>query len=85
VVVTAGALEALTAQQLALVLGHERAHLPAHHELPLVLADTLRRTFGLPVFATALEQIAILAEMPQGRFEQAPDNEDQEGLRVPQR
>ncbi len=63
VVVTSRALKVLSPRQLGLVLGHERAHLRAHHQLPLVLAGALHRTFVLRVFATALEQIATLAEM----------------------
>lgn len=63
VVVTTGAQQSLTSRQLTLVLGHERAHLRARHDLPLALADALHRTFRLPVFAVARHEIAVLVEM----------------------
>ncbi len=64
VVVTEGALEALTADQLHQVLDHERAHLRAHHHLVLLIADALTaalfRRFGT---APARAHLGALAEM----------------------
>lgn len=77
VVVTTGAQESLTSHQLALVLGHERAHLRARHDLPLLLADALHRTFLLPVFAVARDEIATLVEMQaDDSATSAPDRRD---------
>lgn len=64
IVVTSAALEALTSQELDLVLAHERSHLRARHDIALALAQVLRRTFApLRVFRTAQEQVATLIEM----------------------
>ncbi|GAW49772.1 MULTISPECIES: M48 family metalloprotease [unclassified Nocardioides] len=64
VVVTRGAIEQLTTQQLDLVLAHERQHLHARHDLALTLAGALARTFGnRGLFQQAAQQIAQLAEM----------------------
>jgi len=64
VVVTRGALEALTPSQLDGVLAHERAHLRARHDLAITAARALEQTFlGLGIFALAAERITELAEM----------------------
>lgn len=64
IVVTRGALDALSSRELAQVLAHERAHLRAHHHLALLVAGSLSTCFrGRLGFAIAREQIAELAEM----------------------
>lgn len=64
VVVTSAALEALTPRELELVLAHERSHLRSRHDIALIFAQVLRRTFApIRVFRTAQEQIATLVEM----------------------
>lgn len=64
IVVTRGATEVLSEQQLEGVLAHEQAHLRARHHLALTAATVLARTFaGVKVFDVAREQIAELAEM----------------------
>lgn len=64
VVVTRGAREALTHEQLGLVLRHERAHLRSRHDRLVLrsraLADALP---WLPFFRTVHEQISSLVEM----------------------
>ena len=64
VVVTRGAIETLTAEQLRLVLGHERAHLRSRHDRLVARANALAVALPwLPFFWVAHEQIACLAEM----------------------
>lgn len=64
VVVSSGALRLLTADELRLVLGHERTHLRARHDLALAFSDALARTFSLvPAFRQAHRQIEMLVEM----------------------
>lgn len=64
VVVTRGALQALSDEQLTAVLAHERAHLGDRHDRVLVMASALRRAFGiLPLFRWAETEIAQLVEM----------------------
>lgn len=64
VVVTRGAVDALSSHQLDLVLAHERRHLRVRHHLALTFATALSRTFyGWGVFGVAREQIAALVEM----------------------
>lgn len=64
VVVTRGATQALTAQQMESVLRHERAHLSSRHDRLIGRADALARALPwLPFFRVAHEQIACLAEM----------------------
>lgn len=64
VVVTSGALDALTEDELAAVLAHERAHLAGRHHLPLVFARAVRRVMPpLPLFRVAEAEIARLLEM----------------------
>ena len=73
IVVTSGALEALTSEELDLVLAHERSHLRARHDIALTLAQVLRRTFArVGVFRTAHEQVATLVEMQADDAAQDP-------------
>jgi Zn-dependent protease with chaperone function len=64
VVISAGALAALTPGQLRAVLAHERAHLRHRHHLILALAAALARAFPqVPLLSQARPQLAVLAEM----------------------
>jgi Zn-dependent protease with chaperone function len=64
IVISAGALAALTPQQLRAVLAHERAHLRHHHHVILALATALARAFPrVPLLSQAQPQLAVLAEM----------------------
>jgi beta-lactamase regulating signal transducer with metallopeptidase domain len=64
IVVSAGALAALTPAQLHAVLAHERAHLRRHHHVTLTLATSLARAFPrVPLLSQARPQLAVLAEM----------------------
>jgi Zn-dependent protease with chaperone function len=64
IVISAGALAALTAGQLSAVLSHERAHLRCRHHLILGLATALGRAFPhVPLLTQAEPQLAVLAEM----------------------
>lgn len=64
VVLTSGALEALSESELLAVLAHERAHLRGRHDLVLALALALRRTLWfVPALRWAHEDQAILLEM----------------------
>lgn len=64
VVVTSGALDALSDRELESVLAHERTHLRARHDVALALSEALNQTFkGLPLFRIAHEQVGILVEM----------------------
>src|SRR5262249_41946500 len=64
IVISAGALAALTPQQLRAVLAHERTHLRRHHHLVLALATSLARAFPrVPLLSQAQPQLAVLAEM----------------------
>lgn len=64
VVLTTGALAALTDAQVAAVLAHERAHLRGHHHHLVGVVSGLGRAFpGVPLFRAAEEQIAALVEM----------------------
>ena len=64
VVVTRGALDALSAQELSAVVAHEQGHLRARHALALTVSAALVRCFrGVPVFRTAHHQIERLTEM----------------------
>lgn len=64
IVISAGALAALTAGQLRAVLAHERAHLRCRHHLILGLAKALGRAFPrVPLLTQAEPQLAALAEM----------------------
>ncbi|WP_030755302.1 M56 family metallopeptidase [Streptomyces sp. NRRL F-5135] len=64
VVVTRGALDVLSEEQLRAVLEHERAHLRGRHHLPRLWTDAFSRAFpGLPLARHAEEQTALLVEM----------------------
>ena len=64
IVISAGALAALTPEQLRAVLAHERTHLRRHHHVILALATSLARAFpGVPLLSQARPQLAVLAEM----------------------
>jgi len=64
IVISAGALAALTPQQLRAVLAHERAHLRCRHHVILALATALARAFPrVPLLSQAQPQLAVLAEM----------------------
>jgi hypothetical protein len=64
IVVSAGALAALTPGQIRAVLAHERAHLRGRHHTMLTLATGLARAFpGVPLLAQAGPQLGLLAEM----------------------
>jgi hypothetical protein len=64
VVITRGALDALSEVQLRAVLEHERAHIDGRHHLLHLLADAFSRAFpGLPLARHAKEQTALLVEM----------------------
>ena len=64
IVISAGALAALTPGQLRAVLAHERAHLRSRHYLMLALATALARAFPrVPLLSQARPQLAVLAEM----------------------
>ncbi|MGH3352010.1 MAG: M56 family metallopeptidase [Nocardioides sp.] len=64
VVITRGAMRALTADQIALVLRHEHAHLSSRHARLVARAHALSRAFPyVGFFRVAHQQIALLAEM----------------------
>lgn len=64
IVVSAGALAALTAEQIQAVLAHERAHLRCRHHAMLILITGLARAFpGVPLLARAHGHLGALAEM----------------------
>jgi bla regulator protein blaR1 len=64
IVISAGALAALTPEQLRAVLAHERTHLHRHHHVILALATALARAFPrVPLLSQAQPQLAVLAEM----------------------
>jgi beta-lactamase regulating signal transducer with metallopeptidase domain len=64
IVISAGALAALTPGQLRAVLAHERAHLRSCHHLMLTLATALARAFPrVPLLSQARPQLAVLSEM----------------------
>jgi Zn-dependent protease with chaperone function len=64
IVVSAGALAALTPEQIRAVVAHERAHLRCRHHAMLILARGLARAFpGVPLLAQAEGQLGVLAEM----------------------
>jgi beta-lactamase regulating signal transducer with metallopeptidase domain len=64
IVVSAGALSALTREQLRAVLAHERAHLRRRHHVILALATALARAFPrVPLLRQAQPELAVLAEM----------------------
>ncbi|MET9401186.1 M56 family metallopeptidase [Kitasatospora sp. NPDC002965] len=64
IVLTSGALKALTPPQLQAVLAHERAHLNGRHHLVTGAADAFTRAYpGLPLAIGARAEIATLLEM----------------------
>jgi Zn-dependent protease with chaperone function len=64
IVISAGALAALTPEQLRAVLAHERAHLRRRHHMILALATALARAFPqVPLLSQARAQLAVLAEL----------------------
>jgi Zn-dependent protease with chaperone function len=64
IMISAGALAALTAGQLRAVLAHERAHLRSRHHLILGLTKALARAFPhVPLLTQANPHLALLAEM----------------------
>ncbi|KAB1117918.1 M56 family metallopeptidase [Micromonospora aurantiaca] len=63
VIVTSAAIDTLTADELAAVLGHERAHLRGRHHLLVALAVAFHRALpGLPMAAAAETEIRRLVE-----------------------
>lgn len=64
VVVTTAALAALSGEELAGVLAHERAHLRGRHHLAAGAARTLDRAFpGVPLFSRGRVEIEQLIEL----------------------
>jgi Zn-dependent protease with chaperone function len=64
IVVSAGALALLDAEELAAVLAHERAHLRERHDLVLLPFAALLRAFRwAPVARQAQRAVALLVEM----------------------
>lgn len=64
VVVTRGALDVLTEEEMRAVLEHERAHIVGRHHLLHVLAEAFSRAFpGLPLARYAKEQTYLMLEM----------------------
>lgn len=64
VVLTRGALAALSPAQVRAVLAHERAHLRGRHHLVTAAAEAFARAFpGLPLARTARTEVAVLLEM----------------------
>jgi Zn-dependent protease with chaperone function len=64
IVISAGALAALTPDQLRAVLAHERAHLRRRDHLILAVAAGLARAFPrVALLGQAKPQLAVLAEM----------------------
>ena len=64
VVVTTGALDRLPADQLTVVLAHERAHLRGRHDLVLLFTAVLASAFPfVPLFRGAQRRVPGLLEM----------------------
>lgn len=64
VVVSSGALQVLTGQQLAAVLEHERAHIAGRHHLLSAAAGAFSTTFrGLPLARLVRTEVPLLLEM----------------------
>ncbi|MBP0456045.1 M56 family metallopeptidase [Streptomyces montanisoli] len=64
VVVSQGALQLLSADQLDAVLDHERAHIAGRHHLVLAAAEAFAKIFrGLPLARHVREQTGLLLEM----------------------
>lgn len=63
IVVTRGALDALSDRQLSAVLAHERAHIAARHHQLLGLVTTLAKILpGIRLFTEAAAGLALLVE-----------------------
>lgn len=63
-VITKGALDALTEEQLAAVLAHEHAHLAGRHHAVLAMTTALGRILGsVRLFADGAADVARLLEM----------------------
>ncbi|GAB3492945.1 M56 family metallopeptidase [Nocardiopsis coralliicola] len=63
VVVTQGAVDALTPRELRAVLAHERAHLTGRHHAMVGWVRLLNTAFpGVPLLAAAEEETAVLVE-----------------------
>lgn len=68
VVVSRGAVDRLAREELDAVLGHERAHLRARHDLVLEAFSVLHRAFPRVVSsAAALREVRILVEVDADR------------------
>jgi Zn-dependent protease with chaperone function len=64
IVISAGALDLLDADELAAVLAHERAHLRARHDLVLLPFTALLKAFRWSAIARAANaEVALLVEM----------------------
>lgn len=64
IVLTSTARDALSADELAAVLAHERAHLRGRHHLLLTIADGLAAAFPrVPLLAAARSHVGYLAEL----------------------
>ncbi|MER8182780.1 M56 family metallopeptidase [Kitasatospora sp. NPDC094015] len=64
VVVSRGALDALTPEQLAAALAHEQGHLSGRHHLAVCAAEASARAFGaLPLGRLVREETRLLLEM----------------------
>lgn len=64
VVLSSAAVDLLDDRERALVLGHERSHLRARHDLALAYSGALTRTFPwVPLFDQAHARITVLLEM----------------------
>jgi Zn-dependent protease with chaperone function len=64
IVISAGALDLLNAEELAAVLAHERAHLRERHDLVLLPFTALLRAFGWAGIAQQARQaVGLLIEM----------------------
>ncbi|HEX5541997.1 MAG TPA: M48 family metalloprotease [Micromonospora sp.] len=63
IVVTSGALHALSKAEFTAVLGHERAHLRGRHHILLALVTAFHRAFpGLPLAGAAEAEVRRLVE-----------------------
>jgi Peptidase family M48 len=63
VVVSTGALDALTDRELAAVLAHEHAHARGRHHVALAPFHALRRTLPFRPFRRAAARVELLVEM----------------------
>lgn len=63
IVVTRGALDNLTAQEMRAVLAHEEAHLRGRHHLLVAWVRLLNTSFpGIPLLRAAAEEVPVLVE-----------------------